>query len=184
LGSPREDSLGAALAAIQGLWGASGLQRTGLRTSLKQLRRLDLPAVLEMFHPARRDTCFVALLGLDDETALVAVADTPPLRVALTDLDRLWTRDALVLWRDFDSVAGEADRARFEGWAQAALARLGYVGDVQGAAARFQTDTELVPDGLIGGRTLMALYALGPYSRPRLRMAGKPAATSASSPQP
>jgi murein L,D-transpeptidase YcbB/YkuD len=44
--------------------------------------------------------------------------------------------------------------------------------DLASAVARFQRDAELSADGVIGNRTLMALYSLGPYTRPRL--AGKP----------
>jgi hypothetical protein len=69
----REASLRAAVSQVQGLWGPEPLERTSLRTHLDQLRRLDLPVVLEMFHPARRDTCFLALLSLDHGTASVSV---------------------------------------------------------------------------------------------------------------
>jgi hypothetical protein len=78
----------------------------------------------------------------------------------------------------------EGDRERAEAWAQAALTRLGYPGDVRSAAARFQTATKLVPDGLIGGRTMMALYALGPYPRPRLQATNERVGSSAGSPPP
>ena len=36
------------------------------------------------------------------------------------------------------------------------------------AVMRFQRDAELSADGILGSRTLMALYALGPSTRPRL----------------
>src|SRR5262249_41874175 len=51
LESDRIASFRYALARVESLWDRSNLQRTGLRTNLEQIRRLDLPAVLEMFHP-------------------------------------------------------------------------------------------------------------------------------------
>ncbi|PYQ23542.1 MAG: hypothetical protein DMF79_03535, partial [Acidobacteria bacterium] len=100
LTTPRTSSFDSAVSRVAALWREEHLERTTLRTHLEQVRRLDLPSVLEMFHPGRRDTCFVALLGLDRDHALVAVGNEPPLRVPLPALDRFWTRDAVFLWRD------------------------------------------------------------------------------------
>jgi general secretion pathway protein A len=178
LSAPRGASLEAAVAAIRSLWGASALQRTPFRTNMEQVRRLDMPVVLEMYHPTRRDTCFVALLGVEGETALVAALNEAPMRIGLEDLDRMWTREAVFLWRDFESVTRRADWTR--AWAREALARLGYGSgpDLAETVSRFQKDAHLVADGLIGARTLLALYSLGPYPRPRLRMADSAGASS------
>jgi murein L,D-transpeptidase YcbB/YkuD len=160
-----------ALARVEALWGGLSVERTSLRTHMEQVRRLDLPAVLEMFHPARRDTCYLALLGLETDTALVAVGDGPPLRVPVERLDRFWTRDATFLWRDFEALGRGDDPSRAKAWTRTTLARLGY--DVTGTdldrvVGRFQRDADLVPDGIIGSRTLMALYGLSAYPRPHL----------------
>src|SRR5262249_33262439 len=102
--APRDGSFRAAVGRVGALWRTEPLEQTAPRTHLDQVRRFDLPVVLEMFHPARRDTCFLALLSLDGDTALVAVGDARTLRVPVSALDRLWTRDATFLWRDFDAV--------------------------------------------------------------------------------
>lgn len=170
----RAGSLRAALGEVQALWGGAALERTPLRTHLDQLRRLDLPVVLEMFHPARRDTCYLALVRIEGDDALVSAGSGAPLRVPLRELDRLWTRQALFLWRDFDALAQGADTARTTAWTRDSLARLGYHGldvDLAGAVSRFQRDAELAADGVIGSRTIMTLYSLGRYERPRLREA-------------
>jgi hypothetical protein len=162
-------SLAGAVREVQALWGGDPLQKTTLRTHLDQVRRLDLPAVLEMFHPARRDTCYLALLRLEDDHAVVAGADGAPVRVPVSELDRWWTRQATFLWRDFDTAQG--DPARTASWARDALGRLGYLGndpDLPAAVARFQRDSELAPDGVLGSRTVMSLYTRGRYPRPRL----------------
>jgi general secretion pathway protein A len=170
LALPHEASLQEAVARIQGLWGTPELERTALRTHMDQVRRLDLPVVLEMFHPARTDTCYVALLRIDGAQALVATGAGPSLRVPLSELDRLWTRQAIFLWRDFDALSAGADPGRTEAWARDRLATLGYLRDADLATAvtRFQQDADLAADGRIGSRTLMTLYSRGAYTRPRL----------------
>jgi general secretion pathway protein A len=170
LALPRDGSLQDAIARIQALWGPPALERTALRTHMDQVQRLDLPVVLEMFHPARADTCYVALLRIEQDEAVVATGSGPPLRVPLAELDRLWTRQALFLWRDFDDLAAAGDPGRTEAWARDSLSRLGYLRDADLAAAvtRFQRDADLAADGLIGSRTLMTLYSRGRYARPRL----------------
>ncbi len=170
LALPHDASLQESITRVQALWGAPPLERTTLRTHLDQVRRLDLPVVLEMFHPARPDTCYVALLRIEGDEALVATGSSPPSRVALTELDRLWTRQAVFLWRDFDALAGTADPGRTEAWARESLSRLGYLrdADLPDAVTRFQRDADLAADGRIGARTLMTLYSRGPYPRPRL----------------
>jgi general secretion pathway protein A len=172
LATPRAASLDAALRRITGLWGDPRLERTSLRTHLDQVRRLDLPVILEVFHPGRRDTCFLALLALEKDTADVAVNDEPPLRVPLPDLDRYWTREALFLWRD--PAGFQRDPARAEQWARDALASLGYGGDPRTAVSRFQRDAQLLPDGVVGSRTLMTLVSQGREARPRLSAPRRP----------
>jgi general secretion pathway protein A len=163
----RTASFDGALEQVQALWGRQRLERTPLRTHLAQVRRINLPVVLEMFHPARRDTCYVALLRVEGDLAVVS-GGSGTVRVPLTEVDRLWTRQALFLWRDFDALAA-AEPARAAAWTRERLAQLGYDGlDLPGAVARFQRDAELAADGVVGARTLMTLYSRGRHARPRL----------------
>jgi general secretion pathway protein A len=156
-----------AVSQVQALWGRQRLERTPLRTHLGQVRRLNLPVVLEMFHPSRRDTCYVALLRLEGGTAVVS-GGSGTVRVPLAELDRLWTRQALFLWRDFDAL-GASEPARAVAWTRDRLAQLGYAdADLGQAVSAFQRDAELAVDGVVGMRTLMTLYSRGLYARPRL----------------
>src|SRR5206468_10080472 len=146
----RGRSFDAAVGRVQALWGPDALERTTLRTHMEQVRRLNLPVVLEMFHPARRDTCCIALLRLDGDQAEIA-ADGTPMRVPLAEVDRLWTRQAIFLWRDFDALTPAGDPLRTNEWVRQALARLGYHAeepDLALAVARFQQDTDLAADGV------------------------------------
>ncbi len=165
---PRTASFDAAAARVEGAWGGGALSRTTLRTHLDQLRALDLPAALEMFHPSRRDTCFVALLSLDDRVAHVAAGDAPEIAVPLAQIDALWTRDAVVWW--LEPPDAQADP---RAWARQALVDLGHAEpELATAVSAFQRVAGLVPDGLPGPRTRMALFALTPGSRPRLSASG------------
>ena len=169
--APRQASFASAAAYVQEAWGRRVLSRTALRTHLGRLRALDLPVVLEMFHPSRRDTCFVALLGLDGRTATVGAADAPQLETPLDQVDELWTKDAVVWWPEPADVG--RDDARREAWARRALSALGYdEPELRAAVGRFQEAAGLVPDGVPGPRTRMALYALAPGERPRLVRSG------------
>jgi general secretion pathway protein A len=163
--TPREASFAAAAARIAAAWGGQPLSRATLRTHFDQLRALDLPAALEMFHPSRRDTCFVALLRLGSRAATVTVGDGPRIEVPVEQLDALWTRDAVVWWLEPETASG-GDR---EAWARRALADLGHADvDLATAVSGFQQTVGLVPDGMLGPRTRMALFAMTPGGRPRL----------------
>jgi len=164
---PREDSFAAAATRVQSAWGRTPLVQAALRTRLEQLRAFDLPAALELAHPSRRDTCFAALLRLDERTAVVAIGDEPRLEVPLAQLDGLWTQDAVVWWPEERAAATGIAATR------QALVALGFAeSDLVTAVARFQQQTSLVADGRLGPRTRMALYALSAGERPRLSPGG------------
>jgi hypothetical protein len=169
-GVGEERSMRSATDAIGRLWNSPSLAQTTLRASVSLLRRLDLPAVLELSHPSRRDTCFVALLGLEQETALVSVMDGPAVRVSISELDELWSRDAVLLWPDPVGLARVPQGPSTSDWARRRLGALGYPPDapLSENLARFQKDAALVSDGLLGQKTIVALYSLDAIERPRL----------------
>jgi general secretion pathway protein A len=165
LGLGKDASLEGSLVRLQGLWGGASLERASFRTTLDQVRQLNLPVVLEMFHPARKDTCFLALLGLDGEAAEVAWGNALQRRVPLRELDRLWTRNAVFL---FPAPATAPDE-----WARLTLARLGYTEeDLAVAVGRFQRESDLEADGIVGSRTLLALFVRSAEPRPQLGVLG------------
>jgi general secretion pathway protein A len=168
---PRDDSFRAAVRSVESAWGGSGLEGTTLRTHLSQLRRLGLPAVLEMFHPSRRDTCFLALLGLEDEAATVAIGDDGALEVPVSQVDALWTREAILPWPEAREIP--SDPAGRGAWIRDTLRDLGYdAGDRAATVSQFQQDAGLVTDGVAGPRTCLALFALSRTEGPRLTGTG------------
>jgi len=163
----RQASLAEASARVAAAWGGGRLSQVTLRTYLAQLRKLDLPAALELFHPSRRDTCFVALLGLDDRAARVASGTGSLEKVPLAQLEPLWTRDAVVWWPEDEAARG--DRGRQEAWARRLLGAQGYRDDdLAVALRRFQDAAELVGDGVLGPRTRLFLFAREKRRSPRL----------------
>jgi general secretion pathway protein A len=169
--TPRDESYRAAVARIEALWGGDGFRRTTLRTHLAQVERLDLPVVLEMFHPSRTDTCFLTLLRLDGPLARVAVGDEELATVPVSQVDTLWTREAVFPWPEDRELPSDPDER--DAWLRGTLDHLGYDGeDPAGAVERFQSDAGLVPDGVPGPRTRLVLFALSPGVRPRLTVNG------------
>lgn len=164
---PGASSQTSALDAVAARWPEGPpLQRASFRSHLEQIRRFDLPVALEMFHPARRDTCWVGLLAIEGDVAVVAAGGST-VRVPLAELDRHWTRLATFVWRD--------EAAEPEATAHAALARLGLLAggaSLADGVARFQAGQGLAVDGVIGSRTLLALASLHPGPRPRLSTGG------------
>jgi general secretion pathway protein A len=169
--TPRDESYQAAIRRIESLWGDTGLDRTTLRTHLGQVQKLDLPVALEMFHPSRTDTCFLTLLQLDGPSARVAVGDEELTGVPVSQVDVLWTREAVFPWPQSRELP--ADPEKRAAWLEEALGRLEYGGDDPIAAVeRFQSEAGLVPDGVPGPRTRLVLFALTPGPRPRLSTTG------------
>jgi general secretion pathway protein A len=170
----------AALSPAEGLsaMGARmGLEVTELRTHLQQLRKLDIPVIVELFHTARTDTCFAAIVQLDEDTATVTFGPGDAIRIPISILESFWTRQAYVFWKDEENLSSLApDDERVESWVREGLEETGYLSDnassledLRADLARFQGANFLVADGVAGPRTKLTLYILsGKYQVPRL----------------
>jgi general secretion pathway protein A len=170
----------AALSPAEGLdeMGARmGLEVTELRTHLKQLRKLDMPVIMELFHTTRTDTCFATLVHLGEESANIAFGPGDVSEVPIDTLESFWTRQAYVFWKDEENLSSLApDDEKVAAWVREGLEETGYLSDdglspdaLRADLARFQGSTFLVADGVAGPRTKMALYSLsGKYQVPRL----------------
>jgi general secretion pathway protein A len=155
-----------------------GLEHTELTTHFDQLRQLNLPVILELFHTSRADTCFAALTRLSADSATLAFSPGDTEEISLENLGRFWVRRAHVLWKDFEGFGRPgADPRRTHVWAQGLLSELGHLppssdGEEKltaGAVARFQGLAFLMADGIVGSKTRMALYSIsGRYPVPRV----------------
>ena len=101
----------------------------------------------------------------------MAAGDAPPIEAPLSQVDALWTRDAVVFWPEPRAVR-RAETHERRGRARPCPA-LGYSEpELPAAVTRFQQETDLVADGLLGSRTRMALFARSGTDRPRLGASG------------
>jgi general secretion pathway protein A len=156
-------------------WGEAGatLAQAPLRTHLDQLRAIDLPAALEVFHPSRPGTGWVALLGLGRGSARVFIGPGHEEVVPVSQLEAFWTRNAVVSWPEDPAVV--ARPGRLDAWARERLAARGYAdASLADSVRRFQEAAGLVSDGLLGPRTRMALFALSATDHPSLNLEGLP----------
>lgn len=156
-------------------WGEADalLAQAALRTHLDQLRAIDLPAALEVFHPSRPGTCWIALLGLGHGSARVFLGPGHEEVVPVSQLEAFWTRNAVVSWPE--DPAATARPGHLDTWARERLAARGYAdASLADAVRRFQEAEGLVNDGLLGPRTRMALFALSASDHPSLNAEGLP----------
>ena len=147
-----------------------GLQGTELTTHFDQIRQLNLPVVVELFHTSREDTVYAALTALEGDTAVLSFAPDDSVRIPVSLLNRFWVRKAFVFWKEFEG-ASFTDSA----WVSESLRKLGYLTPesdpppLRSAVGRFQSSNYLVPDRIVGPKTRMALYSRsGRYPVPRL----------------
>jgi general secretion pathway protein A len=168
----RAASLAASQSRVARAWDGQALSTAPLRTHLEQLRALDLPATLEVFHPSRSDTAFLTLVGLGADRALVSLGPGPDETVPLSQVEAFWTHEAILYWPE-PGLARDA--AGLVAWAQERLAAAGYVErPLEEAVRRFQREAGLVSDGRLGPRTRMALFARAGEAHPRLSGAVTP----------
>jgi general secretion pathway protein A len=157
----------------------SSLRVFPTRANLEQLRRLNLPVLLEV-EPSPGKLRYIALLGMSSRGNTTLSAGDRLFVVSPDALNKFWAGRTFFLWTNYESLpvmtggmSGSAVR-----WVQARLTDLGYLkpGDPSGqfddstaqAVRAFQARYALVETGEIGPETMIALYhALG-YRAPKL----------------
>ncbi len=172
-----------AFARLLALWGASyqpgaadacgqahqqGLECVSERGSFGQLRRYNLPAILQLADPGGRSYP-VLLTALDDEQARIELGGERTVRIA--ELARYWPGDFLMLWRPASSPV-KALAAGMHGddvrWLRERLQRLHGVSaavpvsdvfdaELAGWVRDFQREHQLAVDGIAGAHTQLAL---------------------------
>jgi general secretion pathway protein A len=137
------------------------------KTTLAELRAVNLPAILEMNgKPAVR---FVLLRRLDGETASLIDPSGIQTRTTVEDLEASWGHSAWVIWRNVDLLPvdpGQDMTSIVVTTLGLRLQKLGLLSPplptvnsdgFQLAVRRFQTSMGLTPDGIVGPRTTLAL---------------------------
>jgi len=165
---------------------ARGLEYLPFSGNATMLRLLDHPAVLEVQLPDTSGPRYAALVALNDDGAVLALADGR-VTVPTPALDKVWLGQAHLLWRDFEGIGlggtlGPEARGPNVAHLQTLLQRAGfYAGTETGvfdaatgqAVLGFQRSRLLDPDGRVGRLTRVVLYAAaGGYPRPTLAGGG------------
>ena len=191
------DSRALAYAALFRAWGAEyqggdvcrqaeslGLRCYSARAGLEELRELNRPAVLMLHDREGRE--FRAVLNALDDKSLGFVMGEQTATVAIGALAAQWSGQYTLLWR-MPADAHENIRLGERGPAVVWLRR--QIAQAQGRAAeagqaqsfdpefdqellrqvkQFQLDQGLIPDGVVGPRTLMRLAAFADEAAPKL----------------
>ncbi len=166
------------LATIADLHGLSLLGEEG---DLALLRMFNHPAILALTDAYGDDEFYLLLTGLDADTVTLVVG-TDLLRVPVATLLDQWNGDFTLLWQPpagYEGILRYGDEGVMVFWLEQQLAELSgreprpvhslrfdqqLVNDVQ----RFQRRYGLVPDGLVGPNTLIAINGLISTDQPRL----------------
>jgi general secretion pathway protein A len=196
-GDAKANSEALANAALFKRWGASfdpaaaapacrqaedqGLRCMSERGSMDDLKRLDVPAVLQLSEP-HGGVIYALLTGLDGETAALELGSAAR-KVPLATLEAQWSGVYTLLWRappDYHGPLQAGARGAAVDWVRIALAkasgnpvtaRKGEVFDQDLATQlkAFQVAEGLVPDGIAGPNTLLRLLARTDPATPLLR---------------
>jgi general secretion pathway protein A len=191
------DALGADLLSLSQL--VELLENTGFAVlhldtaSFEGLLAIDRPALI-VLQPIDDAPRILLLARLEGDGVLVEGLGGEPLRVPASELERFWSGEALVAWRDhagLPPLLGVGDAGPSVRWLQESLAQLGFfAGALDGrfdapteAAVRaFQLNESLPVDGWVGPLTKIRLYERLPgYGAPP-RIASAPAAGASFAP--
>lgn len=151
----------------------NGLRCFNSKGNMGSLRRLNRPATLRLFSDSG-DEYYILLAEIAEEFATVEIAGLSK-QVSMTDLERQWSGDFLLLWRAPENFSTnfKTAPASHQQWLRAALAEakllnqpelkdFTYISPLKEQIKSFQKSQGLRPDGIAGEHTLILLNtALG-----------------------
>ena len=176
------DAAGVSLAESDGLEGleeSHGLSSFELSGNFKRLTTLNYPAILEVALPQSLGTKYLALISTDGQRGVFGSVDR--IDMSLTTINPLWTRKAILLWKDFEGLPKTLERGwngREAIWLQKNLRLLGffkgreapfYGEQTEQAVLKFQRKFNIKDDGRFQTDSKMLLYnLLKIYPTPKL----------------
>jgi general secretion pathway protein A len=183
-GAPAFLSLQEALQALRD----QGISMLALRNANRATLELFNQAALLSLRPPGEPARTVLLVGLEGgDAVLVGLRGAEPLRAPWSEVERVWTRETFIAWKDFaqlPAVLGPGQSGQHVVWLQASLQELGFLGEgdrsglfdaaTTAAVREFQRSRHLTVDGTVGPLTKAVLYqALQSFSVPRLAIAAR-----------
>jgi general secretion pathway protein A len=147
--------------------------------TLERLKNLNYPAFLEVALPNAQGTKYLALVSIQGDTGVFGSVDK--IEMPLSIIDSLWTRKAIILWKDFENLP-KSLRAGYKGkeaiWLQKNLRLLGYFAGREAllygpktvkAVKNLQRNNSIKDDGVFNTDSKLLLYnLLQIYSTPKL----------------
>ena len=147
--------------------------------TLARLKNLNYPAFLEVALPNAQGTKYLALISISGDTGVFGSVDK--IEMPLSIIDSLWTRKAIILWKDFEKLP-ESIRVGYKGkeaiWLQKNLRLLGYFEGREAllygpktvkAVKNLQRNNSIKDDGVFNTDSKLLLYnLLQIYSTPKL----------------
>ena len=138
--------------------------------TMKRLQSLNYPALLEIALPNAQGTKYLALSSIKGDTGVFGSVDK--IEMPLSIINSIWTRKAIVLWKDFENLPESFDLG-FEGkeavWLQKNLRLLGYFQGREAplygpktirAVRRLQRNNNIKDDGKFQVDSKMLVYNL------------------------
>ena len=147
--------------------------------TMKRLQSLNYPALLEIALPNAQGTKYLSLSSIKGDIGVFGSVDK--IEMPLSIINSLWTRKAIVFWKDFENLPESFDLG-FEGkeavWLQKNLRLLGYFQGREAplygpktinAVRKFQRNNNIKDDGKFQTDSKMLVYnLLQIYSTPEL----------------
>jgi len=193
-GKPSAELQRAAYAAVFDRWGTPiqpsdvpcnqapqvGLQCLKLSGTWRDIERIDHPVVVELWDD-RADPYYAAVLGNHDDHVSMRLGDQT-VEATSAELGSHWYGSYIVLWQmppDYRGALKLGDEGPSVAWLRQHLASALQVDlraadparfddALQAALIRFQRENGMVPDGVAGPMTWIAMRATQPDATPRL----------------
>lgn len=179
-GIPKEEVRALEASSLDYLQEKFELSQYELNANLNRLMSLGYPAILEIVLPNSQGTKYIALNSIKDGHGLFGSVDQ--IEMPLDIIDPLWSRKAIILWKDFEDLPknfASGYKGKEAVWLQKNLRLLGFFQGMEAplygdktvkSVQQFQRKHNIKDDGKFHTESKMLLYnLLSIYKTPQLQ---------------